>query len=209
MDGDDDDSSSSSNGENDHRHDSELEEGEISDRSDGEDDARSPGDLAPVHKTALPVAEFTEAFTEHSIPTTGPEYLAIVRLQSSRLPDIVSCENSPRAATRPARSLGDRREPIRVSKEQASEILDHFDKAHCRQDGMNERECLEAFVKAVDEKDFQAAHRWLTQLDTRLTANQSSLLRTAAMHSGDAQLLVIVAYRFGQTDLVELSPSPQ
>jgi hypothetical protein len=177
----------------------------------------SEDEVSGVGRPTLPVATFTDTFTPSSTPTNGPEYLAQVRLERSRLPRIsttVSMSESGKVVLddeeggeQPVKAPRlDTISPIvTVEKERASRILAEFikDKANADQSD-SENACLKKIAAAVKSSDHAQAYSLLLCLDNRLTSNQTSLLRSIVKESGDERLLVIAARHFGQSDLVRI-----
>lgn len=69
----------------------EMEEGEIPDEVGGvEDQSLCSEDEEMELRAALPIASFSETFTVDSAPSTGEEYLCLVRQQRLALPKVAS-----------------------------------------------------------------------------------------------------------------------
>lgn len=164
------------------------------------DSNKGGDDFFELKQPTLPVAEFDQKFTVHSIPETGEQYLALVRHERSKYPSLSVADNVASQATHPNIPI-ENNKVIKATRAEVDSLLLEFDRQRTELAG-DDYECLKAFDKAVKDDDSRQAYELLSKLDARLTANQQSLLRSAAIRSKDLRLIVIVACRFGQSDLL-------
>ena len=198
------------------------EEGEISDlgepllglsenKVDSDMDSSSDSSESIDTRVALPVAPFSDAFTPTSTPKCGEEYLALVRHQRRQLPSVFAVDsdnddagNSGTMEEPKQKSARIDKEPVlKVSKEIVDQILAEFD-AKRPTEFDDERECLKELSEAVKEGFYDKAYNILLRLDSRLTSNQTSLLRSIAKQSDDLTLTILICCRFGQKDLLHI-----
>ena len=153
------------------------------------------------------MAKFNANFTVDSQPTCGEEYLALVRREALNLTKNCNSESSDDEYfySNVNNTPADTKNTSLTIEE--VEILQDFD-SNRGNINPNDREALQVFASHCKSKDFDSAYNHLCELDTRLTGDQVSYLRSLILpiiHVDEARrLVVIVAYRFGQSDLLLL-----
>ena len=158
-------------------------------------------------RARLPVAKFNANFTVDSQPTCGEEYLALVRREAHGLTKNQSESDDDFFYSNVNNALADTKSTNCLTIEEM-EILQDFD-SNRGNINPNDREALQAFASQVKSKDYNNAYNHLCELDTRLTGDQVSYLRSLVLpiiHVDEARrLVVIVAHRFGQSDLLSIN----
>lgn len=178
------------------------EEGELSDYEFEEEEESSNSSEAVDTRMVLPVCEFTDTFTPTSTPTCGEEYLALVRHQRHAFSSISAVSDDGNVILPKLKTTKTSSSIVSASQEFVDEILQEFD-ANWKPTH-DDREALKIVELAVKEGHVESACKGLQQLDARLTSNQTSLLRSLAKQSADLKMVVIVACRFGQSDLLSI-----
>ena len=172
------------------------EEGEFSEQSNHGSDIEvisQPGAI-------LPVGKFSKEFTPESLPTSGEEYLCLVRHQAHHLSHPNLPEIPIGSIVGPEQSFGTTSgfAPIPVNQEQVDAAVTHFT-SHKANTATNPTETLKQALKG----DLSSLFRLNPDA---LSPSQISDLRRMAKEIGanNVEFVITVATCFGQRDLITI-----